>query len=111
MRFITILLLFAVCFLGGALYGVNQERSAYEEQPREVAEVREEQPNEEQPNIEAEERRAVEVGNTYEPIEETTLTPTDSTPAYKAASALETIVNFFYEIVVELLYQVSRLFY
>ncbi|MEJ8766584.1 MULTISPECIES: hypothetical protein [unclassified Oceanobacillus] len=106
MRFITILLLFAVCFLGGALYGVNQERSAYEQQPREVAEVREEQPN-----IEAEERRAVEVGNTYEPIEETTLTPTDSTPAYKAASALETIVNFFYEIVVELLYQVSRLFY
>lgn len=106
MRFITILLLFAVCFLGGALYGVNQERSAYEEQPREVAEVREEQPN-----IEAEEQRAVEVGNTYEPIEETTLTPTDSTPAYKAASALETIVNFFYEIVVELLYQVSRLFY
>lgn len=106
MRFITILLLFAVCFLGGALYGVSQERSAYEQQPIEVAEVREEQPN-----IEAEERRAVEVGNTYEPIEETTLTPTDSTPAYKAASALETIVNFFYEIVVELLYQVSRLFY
>lgn len=104
MRIITILLLFAVCFLGGALYGVSQERSVNEEQPRDFAVL------EEQPNMEAEKRWG-EVVNTYEPIEETILVPTDSTPAYKAASALETIVNFFYEIVVELLYQVSRLFY
>ncbi|MCF3941819.1 hypothetical protein [Oceanobacillus alkalisoli] len=106
MRVIIILLLFAVFFLGGTLYGVNQERNTYEDQPRESAKVAEEEPI-----IETEERQTVGVGNEYDPIEETTLTPTDSTPAYKAASALETIVSFFYEIVVEVLYQVSRLFY
>ena len=95
-----LLLLFGlvVCFLFGLLYGIDHDRHATSEVVDPVVpEVTEEIP--------------VEKDVPEEPNEEITLIQSDSTPAYKAASALETIVTFFYEIIVEILYQISRLFY
>lgn len=98
MRIIMFILSLAVCFLVGVLYGTGQERGTTDDgtddslpitqtEEKVIADIPEE---------------AVEVSVPLQSVE---------TPAYKAASALETIVNFFYEVVVGVLYQLSRLFY
>lgn len=98
MRGILLLLCLVVCFLFGLLYGMDHNREVNTDVSKEVVrETVQESPVVAEPPAES--------------TEEVNLVQSDTTPAYKAASALESIVTFFYEIVVELLYQVSKLFY
>lgn len=99
MRFILFLLILALCFLLGVLYGVEKDLQ------RETA-----QPTDEMVE-QAEEGKDNEI-ELLEPVaEEIALAHSEATSSYKVASALQTIVDFFYNIVVEVLYEVSKLFY
>ncbi|MBN6205643.1 hypothetical protein JYK21_04190 [Ralstonia pickettii] len=97
MRIILFVLLLTVCFLSGVLYATNQQTTAKEEQLTENTVVETE----------------VELPQGNQEIEAAEIIPAQNidTPAFQAASALETVVSFFYEIIVDILYQVSKLFY
>lgn len=97
MRIILFVLLLTVCFLSGILYATNLQTTPKEEHLTEniVVETELEQ-TQENKEIEAAEKMSAQ---------------NIDTPAFQAASALETVVSFFYEIIVDILYQVSKLFY
>lgn len=97
MRGILLLLCLVVCFLFGLLYGIDQDRGAHSSEI-----VQEEMEQEHPPAVE---------DSPLHPPEEVNLAQSDETSAYKMASALESIINFFYEIVIEILFQASKLFY
>ena len=98
MRIILLILTLAVCFLAGVLYGVDSEPSIQVDNIEQEAEI-------EVDNI------VTEVS--HEPSEEsiTIVETATTTPAYEAASALETIVDFLFEIVVDILLHISQLFF
>lgn len=95
MRIISFVLLFTVCFLSGILYANQQTTVKEDETENKIVESID---REEVETFEADTSEVIPVQNT-------------NTPAFQAASALETVVNFFYEIIVDILYQVSKLFY
>lgn len=101
MRAGLLLLGLAVCFLIGVLYGVERESGAdgdtIGERETVIEVIQEEEEVTEEPVFENKEAAGA--------------IQSDTTPAYKAASALESVVKFFYEIIVEILFQVSKLFY
>ena len=97
MRIIMLILTLVVCFLAGVLYGVDSK------QPLHVNSVEQE--------TEIEMESTIQEMSQEVPEETVTLVQTATTPAYEAASALKTIVDFFYEIVVDILLHVSKLFF
>lgn len=94
MRFIFFIFALALCFILGVQYGVDRQEYAVESPVsqenviEEINEIPEEQS-----------------------IETSHLNTGDTTTAYKAASALESLVDLVYEVIVHFLYQISKLFY
>lgn len=97
MRVILIILMLMICFLAGVLYGTDQQVAGNNEPPTQQA------------NTEVQERMAEEIESIEN--EEIISVQNVNAPVFKAATALETVVNFFYEIIVGILFQISKLFY
>lgn len=86
-----------ICFLAGVLYATDHQATVKEPYltNNTAVEIDEGMTDEKQDTV----------------TEETVPVQRIDTPAFQAASALETVVSFFYEIIVDILYQVSKLFY
>lgn len=100
MRIMLLLLSLAVCFLIGVLYGMDREKDDVAQDStleHEIVESIEDKLVVEEPEENVEQVHVIQSG--------------DNTPAYKAASALSSVVEFIYEIIVEILFQISKLFY
>lgn len=97
MRILLAVLFLVIFFLAGVLYGADHLQ---------VENVNELHPDS---GIEMNNDDSVEV---YE-NEDINVVPiqSDDTPAYKAASALESVVDFFYDVVVDILVHFSKLFF
>lgn len=100
MRIMLLLLSLAVCFLIGVLYGMDREKDDVAQDStleHEIVESIEDKQVVEEPEENVEQVHVIQSG--------------DNTPAYKAAAALSSVVEFIYEIIVEILFQISKLFY
>lgn len=96
MRILVLILIVAVFFLAGVLYGVNNNVS----QSDTVEHV------EQELDSVSERELAKDVSQEMsQPVQSL------DTPAYKTASALQSIVQFISDIIVDILFQVSKLFY
>lgn len=102
MRVILLMVALVICFLFGVMYGMDNQQTAdvrpFEQKSEEIVADR------------VTDQRLVEA-DVETDKEMTVVAETSSTPAYKAASALEAVVDFLYEIIVGILYQVSKLFF
>ena len=98
MRIILLILTLAVCFFAGVIYGADSEPSIQVDNIEQESEIKVDSPITEM---------------SHEPSEEsiTIVQTAATTPAYEAASALETIVDFLFEIVVDILLHISQLFF
>lgn len=114
MRTLVVLLLLIVCFLGGALFGINKnELSMFTKADGEVGviehtavqerqdETNSNKANEDAPSVEQQDHIQATVPGIDGP-ENTT---------QKTASMLETVIKGFYDLVVEILYQFSEVFF
>lgn len=95
MRIIFVILLFIVIFMAGMLYGVKYDKADSHNVPPEEPAVMMNYPNLE----------------TEEELLEVTIVHTDNTPAFQAASAMESVVQFFYDMIIEFLYHISKVFF
>lgn len=96
-RFLMAALLLAIFFLVGALYGMD--RSVVSGTGQGSAEVPELEAQQEEPEI------------TEEPVIAAPVEMEGPVPfTQKAASLLETVVKGFYEVIVEILFQISQVF-
>lgn len=105
-RTLIVLLLLAVFFLSGTLYGMNQNAKGASEPTHDTEEVVSQPQSTPQPKIVD---REVEVVPVVE--EDVMLMDQEVHLTQKTASVLETSVQGFYEIVVGILYQVAELFF
>ncbi|TQS74594.1 hypothetical protein DX933_11710 [Ornithinibacillus gellani] len=101
-RLITILLLFAICFLGGVLYGVDHSKSTQPEVPDAAIEIPQKTKTPTNKSTATVEQTAVE--QQPSPAREQLLTE-------KTASILEAGMKGFFEIIVQLMYQFAKLFF
>ncbi|MHA6250924.1 hypothetical protein [Oceanobacillus sp. CAU 1775] len=97
MRIILLIFALALCFFMGVQHGM-------EKQVRHVAPV-----EDVEVAVEADFSESVE--SELPQASQMNMASTQNTTAYKAAIALESVVDFIYEIIVHFLYQVSKLFY
>lgn len=110
MRTIIFFLLLMICFLAGVLYATDHQATVKEPYLTNNTAVEiDEGMTDEKQDTGIEESLVEEKQDTV--TEETVPVQKMDTPAFQAASALETVVSFFYEIIVDILYQVSKLFY
>lgn len=95
MRFIFFIIALALCFILGIQYGLDKEVNDV------VSQVSQENNTVEESNIKPIEQS----------IKTNQMSTGNTTTAYKAANALASLVDFIYEIIVNVLYQISKLFY
>lgn len=104
LRFFVVLLLLIICFLGGALYGMDHYGLSAEE-----SETGEES------LTESARKKTIETKELEEALQEdrTMIVDVDVSEHYtqKTASALEAGVKGFFEVIVKILYQISQLFF
>lgn len=101
-RLITILLMLAICFLGGMLYGVDHKKSTQPEVPHHSIDI---QPEIKSPsNTDSAKVQQTAVEQQPSPAREQLLTE-------KTASILEAGMKGFFEIIVQLMYQFAKLFF
>lgn len=95
MRLIIIVLALFICFLLGVVYGSDRDNNEYIK-----------------PEFSYGTGEQIEIERSQYPqdVSEDMMVGADNTPIYKTASALQTVVDFFYDVIVEILYQLSRLF-
>ncbi|WP_249871046.1 hypothetical protein [Oceanobacillus saliphilus] len=99
MRFIVVLLMMAVFFLSGVVYGVNKEQGI-----QYVTEAPEE--------IRVEEENVARIETISQPVSQPHIT--EATPVQytqKTASILEAGVKGFFEFLMEMMYQIAQLFF
>ncbi|SHF67708.1 hypothetical protein [Ornithinibacillus halophilus] len=117
MRFIVVVLLLAVFFLGGTVFGMNQKEevsvSPKTEEQVAAVEIPEQSSEEKSP-----EESSVEVDTSADAddnVSEDNIQPVElEGPAgvtQKAASVLEAAVKGFYNLIVGILYELSQLFF
>ncbi|MFS0672866.1 hypothetical protein [Ornithinibacillus sp. 179-J 7C1 HS] len=109
-KFISVMLLLVICFLVGAIVGIDHTgQSIFSTEPNATTTEVVETSNEvkhtanENPN-------APEVVNQQTITEELQATNSDHL-SQKTASFIEVIVQGFYDVIVEILYQISQLFF
>ncbi|MBY7143333.1 hypothetical protein KFZ56_09730 [Virgibacillus sp. NKC19-3] len=93
-RSFIVILLLAVFFLTGMLYGMDNKNTAVNDESDQTVVIEEEE-------VETVEPSSTDVMDRQEPVHF----------IQKAASFLEVGVKGFYEVVVQLLYQISQLFF
>jgi hypothetical protein len=110
-KFISVLLLLVVCFLVGTLVGIDHNGKSILPTSNAVAdtEVIESTP-EVQQTVKQNNNQETEVVNQQTVAEELSASSTDHL-SQKTASFLEVIVQGFYDLIVQILYQISQLFY
>lgn len=111
-RFFIIVLLLVIFFLSGALYGMNQDSFVMDRKPEHS--IVSENPSTIPAKVEEEENTELkEEGTaTVETVDKDILAVNNKAQATnKAASFLETSVQGFYEVVVQILYEIANIFF
>jgi hypothetical protein len=109
-KFISVLLLLVVCFLVGTLVGIDHNGKSILPTTNAVATTEAVESTPEVQQTVKPKKQESEVVNQQTVAEELSASSTEHL-SQKTASFLEVIVQGFYDLIVQILYQISQLFY
>jgi biopolymer transport protein ExbD len=109
-KFVSVLLLLVVCFLVGTLVGIEHNGKSILPVSTNATNTEEKVSTPEVKQTANQKTQETEIVNQQTVAEELSASSTDHL-SQKTASFLEVIVQGFYDLIVQILYQISQLFY